>query len=66
MKLIISVNSLYILLPYRYYLKGEKAGQTDVFVAGLAGYPDNIRSNGKGGFYVAIPVLRPQDVINKS
>jgi hypothetical protein len=38
----------------RYYLKGPKKGQSDIFVSGLPGIPDNIRSNGKGGFYVTL------------
>jgi len=39
---------------YRYYLKGVKKGQSDIFIDGLPGYPDNIRSNTKGGFYVSL------------
>ncbi|CAG7828399.1 unnamed protein product, partial [Allacma fusca] len=38
----------------RYHLKGPKAGQKDVFMDGLPGVPDNIRSNGKGGFYIVL------------
>lgn len=37
-----------------YYLKGENKGRSGDFVDGLPGYPDNIRSNGRGGFYVAL------------
>ncbi|CAG7720120.1 unnamed protein product [Allacma fusca] len=43
---------------FRYYLKGPKAGQQDIFMDGLPGLPDNIRSNGKGGFYIALIVNR--------
>ena len=39
---------------FRYYLKGPKAGTHDVFVDGLPGMPDNIRPNGKGGFYITL------------
>lgn len=46
----------------RYYLKGEKKGESDIFVAGLPGYPDNIRSNGKGGFYVALYMAWNEEV----
>ncbi|CAL8136402.1 unnamed protein product [Orchesella dallaii] len=41
----------------RYYLKGEKKGQSDYFVDGLPGYPDNIRSNGRDGFFM--PLYEP-------
>ena len=39
---------------FRYYLKGSKAGTHDVFVDGLPGMPDNLRPNGKGGFYITL------------
>jgi hypothetical protein len=47
---------------FRYFLKGPKAGQQDVFLDGIPGMPDNIRSNGKGGFYVALIVRRQEFV----
>lgn len=37
----------------RYWLKGEKAGTSDVFAV-LPGFPDNVRTNEKGEFWVAI------------
>ncbi|KAF9595454.1 hypothetical protein IFM89_000372 [Coptis chinensis] len=37
----------------RYWLKGEKAGTSDVFAI-LPGSPDNVRTNEKGEFWVAI------------
>lgn len=37
----------------KYWLKGEKAGTTEVF-ANLPGFPDNVRTNDKGEFWVAI------------
>lgn len=37
----------------RYWLKGEKAGTSDVFAI-LPGFPDNVRTNEKGEFWVAI------------
>jgi sugar lactone lactonase YvrE len=37
---------------YRYWLKGEKAGTKELF-AELPGYPDNIRRNEAGDFWVA-------------
>lgn len=42
----------------RYWLKGEKAGQSDVFAEGLPGFPDNIRTDDDGNYWVAIPSLR--------
>jgi len=41
----------------RYWLKGEKAGTTDVFAI-LPGFPDNVRTNDKGEFWVAIHCRR--------
>lgn len=41
----------------RYWLKGEKAGTTDV-LAILPGFPDNVRTNDKGEFWVAIHCRR--------
>lgn len=37
----------------RYWLKGEKAGTSDIF-AQLPGFPDNVRTNEKGEFWVAL------------
>uniref|UniRef100_A0A0D9VZ23 Strictosidine synthase conserved region domain-containing protein n=1 Tax=Leersia perrieri TaxID=77586 RepID=A0A0D9VZ23_9ORYZ len=37
----------------RYWLKGEKAGTVDLFAI-LPGFPDNVRTNDKGEFWVAI------------
>jgi sugar lactone lactonase YvrE len=39
----------------RYWLKGSKAGQSDIFASGLPGYPDNLTHNGRGGFWMALP-----------
>lgn len=41
----------------RYWLKGEKAGTSDVFAI-LPGYPDNVRTNKDGNFWVAIHCRR--------
>ena len=41
----------------KYWLKGEKAGTTEVF-ATLPGFPDNVRTNEKGEFWVAIHCRR--------
>ncbi|KAL1414761.1 hypothetical protein MTO96_007232 [Rhipicephalus appendiculatus] len=46
----------------RYYLKGPKQGQTDVFVDKLPGMPDNIRPSKRGGYWVAFVAGRsPND-----
>lgn len=37
----------------RYWIKGENAGRVETF-ADLPGYPDNIRRNSKGEFWVAV------------
>jgi sugar lactone lactonase YvrE len=42
----------------RYWLSGEKAGKSDTFIDGLPGFPDNIRTDADGNYWVAIPSLR--------
>ncbi|KAL6894049.1 hypothetical protein ACP4OV_008147 [Aristida adscensionis] len=41
----------------RYWLKGEKAGTVDLFAI-LPGFPDNVRTNKEGEFWVAIHCRR--------
>jgi len=50
----------------RYYLKGNKKGQSDLFIDGLPGLPDNIRSDGKGGILVSLIAARTSDVSKNS
>lgn len=38
----------------RYWLRGEKAGQHDIFFDNLPGIPDGISANGNGTFWVAL------------
>ncbi|CAM0952488.1 unnamed protein product [Alopecurus aequalis] len=38
---------------HRYYLRGPKAGRYEL-LADLPGYPDNVRRDGKGGYWVAL------------
>ncbi|XP_062208887.1 protein STRICTOSIDINE SYNTHASE-LIKE 10-like [Phragmites australis] len=38
---------------FRYWLKGAKAGQYEL-LADLPGYPDNVRRDAKGGYWVAL------------
>jgi adipocyte plasma membrane-associated protein len=40
----------------KYNLKGPKAGQQEVFIDGLPGIPDNIHTDGQGGFLVTLIV----------
>jgi len=42
----------------RYWLRGPKAGHSDVFASALPGYPDNLTYNGRGVFWVALPSPR--------
>jgi sugar lactone lactonase YvrE len=52
------VNETYRFRITRYWLKGDRAGKSDVFVDNLPGFPDNITSNGKGTFWLAIFTVR--------
>ncbi|GJP29375.1 hypothetical protein CLOM_g16493 [Closterium sp. NIES-68] len=42
----------------RYWLKGPKAGTSEIFLDNLPGSPDNINSNGKGIFWVCLVIPR--------
>ncbi|TNE62087.1 MAG: SMP-30/gluconolactonase/LRE family protein [Alphaproteobacteria bacterium] len=42
----------------RYWLKGDKAGNSDIFVDNLPGFPDDISANRTGTFWLAIPSPR--------
>ncbi|CAA2972420.1 STRICTOSIDINE SYNTHASE-LIKE 6-like [Olea europaea subsp. europaea] len=39
----------------RYYIKGEKRGSVDTFIENLPGLPDNIRYDGEGRYWIALP-----------
>ncbi|XP_046364773.2 adipocyte plasma membrane-associated protein-like [Haliotis rufescens] len=43
---------------WRYWLKGSKAGQKEVFMENLPGLPDNIRRNRRGTFWVGFATVR--------
>ena len=43
----------------RYWLKGDKAGTSDIFIDNLPGMPDNISYSDKGRFWVAL--FAPRD-----
>jgi len=42
----------------RYFLKGPRKGESEVFVDGLPGLPDNIRPTGRGGYYIGLAIPR--------
>ncbi|KAH7372460.1 hypothetical protein KP509_17G005500 [Ceratopteris richardii] len=44
---------------HRYWLKGEKQGQSEVFIDRLPALPDNIKIDGKGHFWIALVSARP-------
>ena len=46
----------------RLWLKGPKAGQTDIFLDELPAYPDNISFNKDGIFWVALPSPRSAEL----
>jgi sugar lactone lactonase YvrE len=57
------VNETYRYRIVRYWLKGPKAGTHDIFIDNLPGFPDNISSNGKGTFWLALFTVR-NDVVD--
>jgi sugar lactone lactonase YvrE len=52
------VNETYTYSIHRYWLAGPKAGTNDMFIENLPGFPDNISSNGKGKFWLALITVR--------
>jgi hypothetical protein len=52
------VNETIAARILRLWLKGPKAGVTEIFINGLPAYPDNLSYNGKGIFWVALPSPR--------
>uniref|UniRef100_A0A0D6QRV5 Strictosidine synthase conserved region domain-containing protein n=1 Tax=Araucaria cunninghamii TaxID=56994 RepID=A0A0D6QRV5_ARACU len=39
----------------KYWLQGPKEGSVESFIDGLPGFPDNIRYDGEGTFWIALP-----------
>ncbi|KPK88066.1 MAG: gluconolactonase [Deltaproteobacteria bacterium SM23_61] len=58
------VNETYRYRIIRYWLKGPKAGTHEVFIDNLPGFPDNISSNRKGTFWLALFTVR-NDIVDK-
>ena len=48
------VNETCMYRIQKYWLKGEKAGTSEVFIDNLPGFPDNVSSNKEGIFWVAL------------
>lgn len=52
------VNETYRYRITRYWLSGPQAGQHDVFMDNLPGFPDGVSSNRRGTFWVALFTVR--------
>lgn len=52
------VNETYRYRIARYWLKGPKAGQHDLFIDNLPGFPDGVSSNRRGTFWLALYTVR--------
>ncbi|MBM9575835.1 strictosidine synthase family protein [Leptospira sp. 201903070] len=52
------INETYRYRILRYWLKGPKAGKSDIFIENLPGFPDNISADGNGTFYLALFTVR--------
>lgn len=52
------INETYRYRILRYWLKGPKAGTHEIFADNLPGFPDNISSNRKGTFWLALFTVR--------
>ncbi len=56
------INETWKYRILRYWLKGDRAGQHEVFIDNLPGFPDGVSGNGSGTFWVALPSPRKDDV----
>jgi sugar lactone lactonase YvrE len=52
------VNETYRYRIQRYWLKGPKAGTSELFIDNLPGFPDNLSANRRGTFWVALFTVR--------
>lgn len=52
------VNETYRYRIVKYWLKGKKKGQHEIFINNLPGFPDNITSSGNGTFWLALFTIR--------
>jgi sugar lactone lactonase YvrE len=53
------VNETGMYRVLRFWLRGEKAGRSEVFIDNLPGFPDGISSNGKDKYWLAL--VTPRD-----
>lgn len=60
----ILINETYRYRIIRYWLKGSAAGTHEIFIDNLPGFPDNISSNRKGTFWLALFTVR-NEVMDK-
>lgn len=58
------VNETYTYSIHRYWLTGPQVGTRDIFIENLPGFPDNISSNGRGKFWLALFTIR-NDMLDK-
>lgn len=52
------VNETWKYRIHRYWIRGPKAGQAEIFADNLPGFPDNLAVDEQGRFWVAFPTLR--------
>lgn len=52
------INETYRYRITRYWLTGPRAGESEVFLENLPGFPDGVSSNGRGTFWVAMFTVR--------
>ncbi|MFT5062788.1 MAG: sugar lactone lactonase YvrE [Gammaproteobacteria bacterium] len=52
------VNETWAYRTQRYWLKGDKAGQMEIFADNLPGMPDNVTFNGTDTFWFGLPAGR--------
>ena len=58
------VNETYRYRVLRYWLRGPKTGTREVFIDNLPGFPDNISSNRRGTFWLALFTVR-NDIVDR-
>lgn len=54
----VAVNETYRFRVSRHWLRGPKAGTTEVMIEGLPGFPDGVSQSGRGTFWVAMFTVR--------
>ena len=52
------VNETLAARIWRLWLKGPRAGESEIYIDRLPGYPDNLSFNGRDTFWVAMPATR--------